>query len=293
MKVTDLCRLLLCGQVSASAVPELGDPDIRAEVEQQLAVVGVGLRYAEADRCWVALVDEPLPDEVGLTPIQALNETERAIAAATWLHLVFLPAERRAAATLDGLSLPDEPTERASIDPDDLYGQFAHRMRRQYFDIVTGKLKRLGFLRLRDGRLEAGPVLTVLGGEPSIAEARRVVAVHKRFLLLRRQAAEITAELGLEPAAAASSVDSQPPASPNGGPPGGSHATVGQRVRAARAVLGWSQALLAERAGLDQARVSRIERGEQPPPGVAESLATALGLGPEELGGDGGEHAAG
>jgi transcriptional regulator with XRE-family HTH domain len=64
-------------------------------------------------------------------------------------------------------------------------------------------------------------------------------------------------------------------------------------VRAARAVLGWSQALLAERAGLDQARVSRIERGEQPLPGVAESLATALGLGPEELGVDGGEHAAG
>jgi hypothetical protein len=294
VKVIDLCRLLLCGQVSASAVPELGDPDIRAEVEQQLAAVGVGLRYAEADRCWVALVDEPLPDEVGLAPIQALNETERAVAAASWLHLVFLPAERRAAATLDGLSLPAEPTERPSIDPDDLYGQFAHLWRRQYFDIVTGRLKRLGFLRLRDGRLEAGPVLAVLGEESAIAEARRVVAVHKRFLLLRRQAAEITAELGLEPAAAASSVDPQPTsASPNGGPPGGSPATVGQRVRAARVVLGWSQALLAERAGLDQARVSRIERGEQPPPGVAESLATALGLGPEELGGDGGEHAAG
>jgi hypothetical protein len=220
VKVIDLCRLLLCGQVSASAVPELGDPDIRAEVEQQLAAVGVGLRYAEADRCWVALVDEPLPDDVGLTPIQALNETERAVAAASWLHLVFLPAERRTAATLDGLSLPAEPTERTSVDPDDLYGQFAHRMRRPYFDIVTGKLKRLGFLRLRDGRLEAGPVLAVLGGEPAIAEARRLVAVHKRFLLLRRQAAEITAELGLEPAAR-SPVDPQPPpASPNGGPPG-------------------------------------------------------------------------
>jgi len=293
VRAVDLCRLLLCGQVSAAAVPELGDPDVRAEVERQLAAVGVDLRYAEADRCWVAMVEEPLPDDVGLAPIQALTEAERAVAAAAWLHLVFLPAERRTAAALDGLSLPAEHAARPSLDPDDLYGQFAHRMRRAYFDIVIGKLKRLGFLRARGGRLEAGPVLQVIGGQAAVAEARRVVAVHKRLLLLRRQAAEITAELGLDPDADQLTADRRPaPPAGNGGPPGGPGPLVGQRVRAARRVLGWSQAVLAERAGLDQARVSRIERGEQPPPGVAQALAAALGLEPDQLG-DGSEHAAG
>lgn len=59
----------------------------------------------------------------------------------------------------------------------------------------------------------------------------------------------------------------------------------GDRVRAARLAQGLKQGELAERAGIDQATVSRIERNRQDNPTVEtiERLARALGISASQL----------
>jgi transcriptional regulator with XRE-family HTH domain len=61
--------------------------------------------------------------------------------------------------------------------------------------------------------------------------------------------------------------------------------TIGQRVHAARIAAGLSQGQLAERAGVAQAAISRIERGETREPGVLimAGIARALELTIDEL----------
>jgi transcriptional regulator with XRE-family HTH domain len=61
--------------------------------------------------------------------------------------------------------------------------------------------------------------------------------------------------------------------------------TIGQRVRAARIAAGLSQEQLAERCGVAQAAISRIERGETREPGVLvmAGIARALELSIDEL----------
>ena len=65
--------------------------------------------------------------------------------------------------------------------------------------------------------------------------------------------------------------------------------TIGQRVHAARVAAGLSQGQLAERAGVAQAAISRIERGETREPGVLimAGIARALDTSIEELVGHG------
>jgi transcriptional regulator with XRE-family HTH domain len=65
----------------------------------------------------------------------------------------------------------------------------------------------------------------------------------------------------------------------------GNSTTIGQRVRAARLRALLSQRQVAIRAGLTQAVVSRIERGETRDPGVLmiSAIARVLGLTIEDL----------
>jgi len=59
---------------------------------------------------------------------------------------------------------------------------------------------------------------------------------------------------------------------------------VGQRVRQLRTASGFTQAQLAERAGMATQAVSRIERGERSPTlETLDKLAAALGVGLAEL----------
>lgn len=60
---------------------------------------------------------------------------------------------------------------------------------------------------------------------------------------------------------------------------------VGDRIKATRQALGLKQGELAERAGIDQATVSRIERNRQDNPTVetVERLARALGVSASQL----------
>jgi transcriptional regulator with XRE-family HTH domain len=61
--------------------------------------------------------------------------------------------------------------------------------------------------------------------------------------------------------------------------------TIGQRVRAARIAAGLSQGQVAERVGVAQAAISRIERGETHEPGVLimAGIARALEITLDEL----------
>ncbi len=61
--------------------------------------------------------------------------------------------------------------------------------------------------------------------------------------------------------------------------------SLGKRVQAARLAAGLSQGQLAERAGIAQAAISRIERGETVEPGVfvVAALARALDTTMDEL----------
>ncbi len=61
--------------------------------------------------------------------------------------------------------------------------------------------------------------------------------------------------------------------------------TIGQRVRAARVAATLSQAQLAQRVGVAQAAISRIERDETRDPGVliVAGIARALDLSLDEL----------
>lgn len=54
--------------------------------------------------------------------------------------------------------------------------------------------------------------------------------------------------------------------------------TLGQRIREARDVSGWSQSELAERSGLSRPTIARIEAGQHVRMGTLEQVAKALGL---------------
>ncbi|HEV3089066.1 MAG TPA: helix-turn-helix transcriptional regulator [Candidatus Elarobacter sp.] len=61
--------------------------------------------------------------------------------------------------------------------------------------------------------------------------------------------------------------------------------TIGQRIHAARIAVGLSQGQVAERVGIAQAAISRIERDETHDPGVliVAGIARALGITVDEL----------
>ena len=61
-------------------------------------------------------------------------------------------------------------------------------------------------------------------------------------------------------------------------------AAVAVRVKAARAVRGWNQTMLAEAAGVSRPTVARMESGNRPVTLVeADKLATALGVALDSL----------
>ena len=56
------------------------------------------------------------------------------------------------------------------------------------------RLARAGYLTLREGRVEAGPLLDTLDEPGAADQARALVARHQRLAHLRRRAAELDGE---------------------------------------------------------------------------------------------------
>jgi hypothetical protein len=184
MDATELCRVLLVGSVAAADVPELGEPETRDEVRRRLGEAGCELVYSPASERWLARLDGAVPALEGHDPVLALGTAELAVLATCWLHLRFLPAEARSDG---GQPQPDQ----GWLDPDDLAELLGARLDGTGLPSVLERLGRAGYLTLREGRVEAGPLLDTLD-EPGAAEqARALLARHQRLVHLRRRAAEL------------------------------------------------------------------------------------------------------
>jgi hypothetical protein len=192
MDATELCRVLLVGSVAAADVPELGEPDTRDEVRRRLGEAGCELVYSPASERWLARLDGAVPALEGHDPVLALGTPELAVLATCWLHLRFLPGEARSTTG-----------DQDWLDPDDLAELLGARLDGTGLPGVLERLGRAGYLTLREGRVEAGPLLDTLD-EPGAAEqARALLARHQRLTHLRRRAAELDGGNGGEPGDAA------------------------------------------------------------------------------------------
>jgi hypothetical protein len=175
--------VLLVGSVAAADVPELGEPETRDEVRRRLGEAGCELVYSAASERWLARVDGPVPELEGHHPVLALGTAELAVLATCWLHLRFLPGEEAAS----GRHRPDSDW----LDPDDLAELLGARLDGTGLPGVLERLATAGYLTLREGRVEAGPLLDTLDEPDAADRARALVARHQRLAHLRRRAAEL------------------------------------------------------------------------------------------------------
>jgi hypothetical protein len=169
--------------VAAADVPELGEPEIRDEVRRRLGEAGCELVYSPASERWLARLDGPVPELEGHDPVLALGTAELAVLATCWLHLRFLPSTGDSAG--DGQDW---------VDPDDLAELLGARLNGTGLPSVLERLTRAGYLTLREGRVEAGPLLDTLDESGAAEQARGLVARHQRLAHLRRRAAELDGE---------------------------------------------------------------------------------------------------
>ena len=186
MNATELCRVLLVGSVAATDVPELGVPGTREEVRRRLGEAGCELVYSAASERWLTRLDGPVPALEGHDPVLALGTAELAVLATCWLHLRFLPGEDGAGDGQDWL------------DPDDLAELLGARLDGTGLPGVLERLARAGYLTLREGQVEAGPLLDTLDEPGAADQARALVARHQRLAHLRRRAAELDGDNGGE-----------------------------------------------------------------------------------------------
>ena len=81
--------------------------------------------------------------------------------------------------------------DRDWLDPDDLAELLGARLNGTGLPSVLERLARAGYLTLREGRVEAGPLLDTLDEPGAADQARALVARHQRLAHLRRRAAEL------------------------------------------------------------------------------------------------------
>jgi hypothetical protein len=170
--------VLLVGSVAAADVPELGEPETREDVRRRLGEAGCELVYSAASERWLARLAAPLPALEGHQPVLALDTPELAVLATCWLHLRFLPGQAGSAPGPDWL------------DPDDLVELLGARLNGGLPGVVE-RLVRAGYLTLREGRVEAGPLLDTLDEPGAADQARALLARHQRLAHLRQRAAEL------------------------------------------------------------------------------------------------------
>ena len=175
--------MLLVGSVAAADVPELGEPETRDEVRRRLGEAGCELVYSAASERWLARLDGPVPELEGHHPVLALGTAELAVLATCWLHLRFLPGEE--AGSGDGRA------DQGWLDPGDLAELLGARLDGTGLPGVMERLATAGYLTLREGRVEAGPLLDTLDEPGAADQARALVARHQRLAHLRRRAAEL------------------------------------------------------------------------------------------------------
>jgi hypothetical protein len=209
--------VLLVGSVAAADVPELGEPETRDEVRRRLGEAGCELVYSAASERWLARLDGPVPELEGHHPVLALGTPELAVLATCWLHLRFLPGEE--AGSGDGRA------DQGWLDPDDLAELLGARLDGTGLPGVMERLATAGYLTLREGRVEAGPLLDTLDEPGAADQARALVARHQRLAHLRRRAAELDGNGGTSGSDGTDGTDGTDGSGGSGGGGGGDDAT--------------------------------------------------------------------
>jgi hypothetical protein len=184
MTPVEICRTVLAGVTPATAVPELGDDDVRRDVSARLRNAGCELTYSPAFDCWTARFAGPLPSIEAISFADPLNSADLAVLAACWLHLRFLPAENTRLLPADDeeealFALPSG-ADNTSIELEDLAQQFPTLPPRNVV-ISVGKLRRLRYLDQREGQVFAGPLLDSLDDVQAVEQARRLLLRHRRL----------------------------------------------------------------------------------------------------------------
>jgi hypothetical protein len=203
----EICRALLAGVVSAEHLPELGDDEVRQEVQYRLGQAGCDLVYSRHFDSWTASFTRGAPEAAVIDSPTALDSLDLAVLAVCWLQLRFLPAENSRLSVDDdalfaaeeSLEIPLEESEVASSIP---------AVSRTRVTISVGKLKRARFLLQREGKLLAGPMMDMIDDVRATEQARRLILRHQRLARLQRQgeapSAQATAPGGTNGAANAS-----------------------------------------------------------------------------------------
>lgn len=193
MTPVEICRALLAGVVSAEHLPELGDDEVRQEVQYRLSQAGCDLVYSRHFDSWTASFTRGAPEATVIDSPTALDSLDLAVLAVCWLHLRFLPAENsRLPVDDDALFAAEEPLE-IPLEESEVAGSIP-ALSRTRVTISVGKLKRARFLLQREGKLSAGPMMDTIDEVRATEQARRLMLRHQRLARLQRQGKEPSAQ---------------------------------------------------------------------------------------------------
>jgi hypothetical protein len=191
----EICRALLAGVVSAEHLPELGDDDVRQEVQYRLSQAGCDLVYSRHFDSWTASFTRGAPEATVIDSPTLLNSADLAVLAVCWLHLRFLPAENsRLPVDDDALFVSEEPLE-IPLEESEVASSIP-ALSKTTVGISVGKLKRARFLLQREGKLSAGPMMDTIDEVRATEQARRLMLRHQRLERLQRQGEEPSAQAG-------------------------------------------------------------------------------------------------
>lgn len=190
MTIEEISRLLATGWVGARDVPELQDEEVRAEINRRAGAVGQRLFYSRSTDTYGFVLDGELPESGSHHEAMRLDRSHRALIAACWMHLRWMPAERARAESVNGSQQLRQ--QEPSLTVDDLALQFKGQLRKTQIEgTLLPYLKRLGYLQQREGKLFAGPMLDSLDEFKATERAREYMVRFKRMAHLRRRAEEI------------------------------------------------------------------------------------------------------
>ncbi len=189
MTVEEICRLLSTGWVDSRDIPELQDDSIRGDVSHRAEGVGQRLFYSPTTDSYGLVLDGELPETASHRAAVRLDRAHRALIAACWMHLRWLPAERQRITEQTGQALTQE---QPSLTIDDLAQQFKGHLKKSYMEeMLLPHLKHLGYLEQREGKLYPGPMLDSLDEMKASERAREYMIRFKRMAYLKRRAEEI------------------------------------------------------------------------------------------------------
>jgi len=164
----EVAAMLVAGTLDRQLWPELDQQEFAAEVRSRLGQVS--LELSSADGHWVARPAAALHQE-GFHPFFRLNRLERAVVAAAYLYLRYLPSQ-------PGY---EGGGPEISVSVEDLIRPFAHS--RGYMEKqVLGHLRQMRFLVREGDRVLPGPYLASLD---EITVNERAQPLIEKFLIRR------------------------------------------------------------------------------------------------------------